>query len=576
MVGALWHPISHPLQVLLERGTLGQLSDAELLARFIKQDDAESAFEALVIRHGPAVMQVCRNILGDSHDAEDAFQATFLVLSRRANSLSCPQALVGWLKGVARRVAYKSRIADSRRRMHERRFAERARPTGDVRHCAADILESELSRLPESLRAPVVLCYIDEMSYEAAARRLGVSEGTIRGRLAKAREMLRVRLAHQDEPPLAGNRHRRTIEFEPNRGALPNVLIAATTRAAINLATGTRGTMGASPAVRELTRGVLRMMLMSRLKLATAVVAAFWLAAIVGAVAIPTKTAKPTPHEQSAAGAASAPVFVVSNDAASRTELTLEEAIDRFLRENTQQLTTRLEMTQADADRLASLLKSDQSTAATTQTKSLSRSKLAHRRRASIELARPRRIAEAQYQDAVRNQIDSLYKSFVDLEAVQERLRLASNNLAKWDRLFDSSQSLVENSIKPTADIDRIRSVRDAARSKREDAMSSLSRARAPLGSLLNLPTIERQRLEVASRQKQLRSAVLPDIDELIPLALASRPDLAAHRFGNTARRPIWPPRSSAGNRMPTFSTVPTLSIVASLRACGVRLGPWE
>src|SRR5271165_1308717 len=126
MAGVSLRRVSRPLQSLLVQGTLGQLTDVELLERFTRRDEAEDAFETLVVRHGPAVLKVCRKILGSSHDAEDAFQATFLVLARRAHSIASPQALGFWLQGVARRVAHKARVANARRRCHERKMAEEA------------------------------------------------------------------------------------------------------------------------------------------------------------------------------------------------------------------------------------------------------------------------------------------------------------------------------------------------------------------------------------------------------------------------------------------------------------------
>ena len=164
MVGVLSRRFVRPLQGLLVRGTLGQLTDVELLERFAQRDDAEVAFETLVLRHGPAVMRVCRSILGDSHDAEDAFQATFLVLARRGRSIGRPLALGGWLQGVARRVAQKARVADSRRRARERRLAEARCPSSTLGQDENSSLHDEIDRLPESLRAAVVLCYLEEWS----------------------------------------------------------------------------------------------------------------------------------------------------------------------------------------------------------------------------------------------------------------------------------------------------------------------------------------------------------------------------------------------------------------------------
>lgn len=168
-VGRLW-----------DLGTCAGLSDAQLLERFAAGhgDGAEPAFEALVERHGPMVFRVCRGVLGDEHAAEDAFQATFLVLARKAGSLWVKDSLGSWLHGVAHRVASRARSDAARRRRHERRLAE-ARgaeceaPPDRHRPEAWAILSEEIARLPERYRAPVILCYLEAMSYEAAAARRG-------------------------------------------------------------------------------------------------------------------------------------------------------------------------------------------------------------------------------------------------------------------------------------------------------------------------------------------------------------------------------------------------------------------
>ena len=245
MVGISSRQFSRPLQALLEKGIFSQLTDVELLERFTRQEDAEAAFEALVVRHGPAVMRVCRRILGNSHNAEDAFQATFLVLSRRAHSLARPQALVGWLQGVARRVAHKARISAARRRIHERRFAQRAQHARTALEDVTGWLHDELRPIcpnpPSS--APVVLCYLEELSYESAARRLGLTEGTIRGRLVKARDLLRTRLARRGEISPLRPRNGRSDGLNVPQSTVPPTPIAATTRAAIRSATGGLGTV---------------------------------------------------------------------------------------------------------------------------------------------------------------------------------------------------------------------------------------------------------------------------------------------------------------------------------------------
>ncbi len=175
---------------LWDLGTFAGLTDAQLLARFAArhEDGAELAFEALVERHGPMVFRVCRGVLRDEHAAEDAFQATFLVLARKARSLWVKDSLASWLHGVAHRVAARARSDAARRRRHERRLAEARGPDGEIqrdhpRSEAWAILSEEIARLPETYRAPVVLCYLEAMSYQAAAASLGVTEDTVRGRL---------------------------------------------------------------------------------------------------------------------------------------------------------------------------------------------------------------------------------------------------------------------------------------------------------------------------------------------------------------------------------------------------------
>ncbi len=174
---------------LFQLGAVGTLSDAQLLDRFVSGRDeaAEAAFEELVIRHAPMVLQVCRNVLHDAHDAEDAFQAVFLVLASRAGSIRRAGSIGSWLFGVARRVAAHSRRGAARRRTLDRRVAERNPEAYVPSHDDPDreVLHQEIEGLPERLRAPVVLCYLQGMSYEMGARQLGLSEAAIRGRLAR-------------------------------------------------------------------------------------------------------------------------------------------------------------------------------------------------------------------------------------------------------------------------------------------------------------------------------------------------------------------------------------------------------
>src|SRR5581483_9321050 len=164
-------------------------TDAELLERFLASRD-ETAFEALVRRHGPMVLGVCRRILRDSHDAEDAFQATFLVLVRKAASVVPREQLGNWLYGVAYRTALKARTARARRRRHERRAhaLPAAAPAGESLDLRP-LLDQHLERLPAAYRAAVVLCDLEGRTKREAARQLGVPEGTLSSRLARGRAL---------------------------------------------------------------------------------------------------------------------------------------------------------------------------------------------------------------------------------------------------------------------------------------------------------------------------------------------------------------------------------------------------
>jgi RNA polymerase sigma factor (sigma-70 family) len=191
------------VRTLFDTGTTGGLTDGELLGRLAdgpaRDDAAGPAFTALVDRHGPMVLRVCRSILRDEHDAQDAFQATFLVLVRRADAVRRQESAGSWLHGVALRVAAHARAGMARRRRHERCAGELA-VTADrsgaegVSPELAAILHEELGRLPERYRAALVLCYLEGQTCEAAARRLGWPVGTVKSRLARGRERLRGRL----------------------------------------------------------------------------------------------------------------------------------------------------------------------------------------------------------------------------------------------------------------------------------------------------------------------------------------------------------------------------------------------
>src|SRR5262249_21892340 len=189
------------LEDLFRAGTVGDLSDGELLDRYVRcrDDVGGAAFAALVVRHGLMVFRVCRQVLDDPHDAEDAFQVTFLVLARQAGAIRKRPSVSSWLFGVARRAAARIRMEEARRRRYEARSAERSSARYAARPEPPDPdpdpeLHAEIERLPENYRLPIVLCYLEGLTHEQAASRLRWPLGTLKTRLSRARERLRSRL----------------------------------------------------------------------------------------------------------------------------------------------------------------------------------------------------------------------------------------------------------------------------------------------------------------------------------------------------------------------------------------------
>ena len=259
------------LHVLFNGGTVAGLTDEQLLQRFTTPKDAtaEAAFEALVERHGPMVLRVCRNVLDDHHDAEDAFQATFLVLALKAGSVRKHSSLASWLLRVARRVALKARADACRRRAREVRVNLEDLPSDPARSDSArpadrpelrTVIDEEVARLPEKYRAPIVLCYLEGLTQEVAAQQLGWPAGTVRGRIARARELLRTRLARRGLALPVGLMAA-AIPSKVEAAALPSALVGSTVRAAMQVAAGEAITVGTvSASVAALARGALRMM----------------------------------------------------------------------------------------------------------------------------------------------------------------------------------------------------------------------------------------------------------------------------------------------------------------------------
>src|SRR6266849_1374284 len=251
----------------------GGLEDAQLLERFLAERD-EAAFEALVRRHGPMVFGVCRRVLGGRHDAEDAFQATFLVLACKAAAVRDRGAVGSWLYGVAYRTAGKARARAARRRVQEREAAvSEARNDKPHHDDLARLLDLELSRLPDKYRGPVLLCDLEGASRKEAARQLGLPEGTLSSRLATARSMLAKRLTRRGLALASGGMSAVLAENVAS-ACVPALLIGSTVQAAARVAAGQAVTAATSASVASLAKGVMNTMLMSKLKIPLGVVLA--------------------------------------------------------------------------------------------------------------------------------------------------------------------------------------------------------------------------------------------------------------------------------------------------------------
>jgi RNA polymerase sigma factor (sigma-70 family) len=194
--------VTGAIESLLRSGTLVGLSDQELLERFVREGD-RLAFELIVACHGPLVLTVCQQILSDANDAEDAFQATFLVLLQRAGSVRRPGSLASWLHGVAYRIAVRIKRGSRASRLLDDPPGRHARCPVEERE-ELSILHQEIDRLPPKYRIPVVLCYLQGMTHDGAATQLRWPVGTVRGRLARARDRLREQLARREVTLAAG------------------------------------------------------------------------------------------------------------------------------------------------------------------------------------------------------------------------------------------------------------------------------------------------------------------------------------------------------------------------------------
>jgi RNA polymerase sigma factor (sigma-70 family) len=270
-------PILRLIRGAVEDRRVRELPDHELLQPFHARQD-EAAFHALLLRHGPMVLDVCRAVLGNEADAEDAFQTTFLVLAKKAGSVRKTASLGSWLHGVAYRTALKARARSVARQKHEARapVREASEPDDLSWREARRVLHEELHRLPERYRVPLVLCYLQGKTQAQAADELGVAKSTLRERLDRGRDLLRARLVRRGLGPAALLAAAVWLAANASAG-VPAPLATATVQAASLLLAGhTAATF---------TEGVLKAMLMCKIKTATAL-ALVLLAAVGGALAL--------------------------------------------------------------------------------------------------------------------------------------------------------------------------------------------------------------------------------------------------------------------------------------------------
>jgi RNA polymerase sigma factor (sigma-70 family) len=244
------------------------LSDRELLNHFIGHRD-EAAFAALVRRHGPVVWGVCCRIIGHHHDAEDAFQATFLVLARKAASIRQPEMLANWLFGVAHRTALKAKATAGKRRVREKQVSDMPEAETLQRDTWLDLeplIDRELAGLPDKYRIAIILCDLQGKTGKEAAQQLKIPEGTVSSRLRTARVMLAKRLSRQGVTLSAGALA--AIVSQNSASALaPTAVVSSTIKAAPLFAAGQTAVTGlVSGKVAALTEGVMKAMLMTKLK----------------------------------------------------------------------------------------------------------------------------------------------------------------------------------------------------------------------------------------------------------------------------------------------------------------------
>jgi RNA polymerase sigma factor (sigma-70 family) len=298
------NPTLRLIRRMVEDQRVRGLPDPELLGRFHAEHD-QAAFDALVQRHGAMVLDVCRSVLANEADAEDAFQTTFLVLARKAGSIRKAASLGSWLHGVAHRTALKLRAQSASRKKREARVPEREAPRPDEVSWrdVRQVLHEELSGLGERFRGPLILCYLQGKTQDAAAVQLGLAKGTLKGRLERGRTLLRARLVRRGLGPAALLVTTAWPAAQAS-ASVPASLWGSTATAALQIAAGHAATAVVSARVAALTEGALRTMFLTKLKkLGTLVLVLGLLSGAAGLLIPHTEAQDPGPQDQRAATA---------------------------------------------------------------------------------------------------------------------------------------------------------------------------------------------------------------------------------------------------------------------------------
>jgi RNA polymerase sigma factor (sigma-70 family) len=467
------------MSALLGVGLVAELTDKQLLDQFAERNGAraEAAFAALVRRHGSMVLRVCRGILRDEHAAQDAFQATFLVLARKGPSLWVRDSVGPWLHRVTRRVAIRARIAADRRAATERRVAEMAsdrKAEANWTHDVGLVLDEEIDRLPALYRLPVILCDIEGWSYAEAAGHLGCTMGTLKSRLARARERLRGVLIRRGVVPAVGGAG--AALAAPAAAAVPTALVATTTLVAVRyVATTAPAGETVLPPVAELTEGVLKMMrLNAMIRLGGFVAMSCCLTAGVGLFAARGSGKEPVPSPQDTLQASA--VAVGGQQTTEPNEDRADEAAEKERRfDDAEALEKKLRDLELREKRLAE---------AEAREKRLKDIESLERRVRDVEI-REKRLKEAEAREKRTPEAEAREKRLREIEAREKRLAEAE---AKEKRFSE-----------PEARERRLRE--GEAKEKR------LSEPEAREKRLKEIESLERRLKDVELREKRLKEA---------------------------------------------------------------------